>query len=69
MVSMQSHWSLGGDRRTSAFLSGGATRNDIADWSDSAESSYSFFAGHLELVAGRFWFREYEAGDKLLPRS
>lgn len=43
----------------------GATKDDIADGLESAGSSYAFFAGHLGLIAGGFWFRENEGGDKL----
>jgi len=43
----------------------GETKDDIADGLESAGSSYVFFAGHLGLIAGGFWFRENEAGDKL----
>ena len=43
----------------------GAMRDDIADALESAGSPYAFFAGHLGLIAGGFWFRENAAGDKL----
>ena len=42
-----------------------ATKDDIADGLELAGSSYIFLAGHLGLMAGGFWFRENEAGDKL----
>lgn len=47
----------------------GATRDDVAEGLDVAGSSYAFFAGHLGLMAGGFWFREQEAGDKLFRIS
>ena len=43
----------------------GATKNDVADGLETAGSSYALLAGHLGLIAGGFWFRENEAGDKL----
>lgn len=43
----------------------GATKDNIADGLELAGSSYTFLAGHLGLIAGGFWFRENEAGDKL----
>lgn len=42
-----------------------ATKDNIADGLEVAGSSYAFLAGHLGLIAGGFWFRENEAGDKL----
>ncbi len=43
-----------------------STRDDIANALEIAGSSYTFFAGHLGLIAGGLWFRENKAGDKLL---
>lgn len=54
-----------GDIRDVFQRNRGATRDDIADGLASAGSSHAFFAGHLGLIAGGFWFRESEAGDKL----
>ncbi len=54
-----------GDIRDFFQKNRGTTRDDVAEGLDVAGSSYAFFAGHLGLIAGGYWFREHEAGDKL----
>ena len=54
-----------GDIRDFFQRNRGTTRDNIADGLDVAGSSYAFLGGHLGLMAGGFWFREHEAGDKL----
>ncbi len=54
-----------GDIRDLFQKNRGTTRDDVAEGLDVAGSSYAFFAGHLGLMAGGFWYREQEAGDTL----
>ena len=54
-----------GDIRKIFQRNRGKTENAIAKGLETVGSSYAFFAGHLGLIAGGFWFRENDFGDKL----